>query len=166
MLYFGMKPPLSFKRFIELSSEYTNNEGLAVLKELCEDSTKLAEPSPIPLIRKFREFEVSLRNELVKLRAARRHLEPHRYMRPETVIEPEIVHLSTRAVRNPSLLDAERELDQVRWNLLDELSFGHYFDLEILIIYGYRLLILERWERIRTADRQRLLEEALTKAGT
>ena len=51
-------------------------------------------------------------------------------------------------------------LDQARWAKLDELSFGHYFDLEALIIYAYKLRLLERWEKIRTADKERLLENA------
>jgi hypothetical protein len=52
-------------------------------------------------------------------------------------------------------------LDEARWRMLEELCVGHYFDLDFLIIYALKLLILERWQRIRTADGGRLLEEVL-----
>ena len=44
---------------------------------------------------------------------------------------------------------------------MDELATGHYFDLDFLISYALKLLILERWERINSADKPRLLEEVL-----
>lgn len=65
------------------------------------------------------------------------------------------------AHRNPSILEAERMLDGERWCMLDELSLGHYFDIDFLIVYALKILILERWERIRTADSTGKLQEIL-----
>jgi hypothetical protein len=62
---------------------------------------------------------------------------------------------------NASPLDAEKNLDEIRWKALEELATGHYFDLDALITYAYRLLILLRWEQIRTADGTALLAQAL-----
>jgi hypothetical protein len=62
---------------------------------------------------------------------------------------------------NTSVLDAEKILDETRWKVLDELATGHYFDLDLLITYAYKLLILQRWESIRSADGMILLEQAL-----
>jgi hypothetical protein len=45
---------------------------------------------------------------------------------------------------------------------LEELSVGHYFDIELLMIYARKLSILEKWERVKAADAGKLLEEALT----
>jgi hypothetical protein len=44
---------------------------------------------------------------------------------------------------------------------LEELATGHYFDLVFLITYAYKLMILQRWENIRSADGMILLEQAL-----
>jgi len=60
--------------------------------------------------------------------------------------------------------EAEKSLDEARWKFLDELSFGHYFDLDILIVYVLKLLLLERWGKINTADKTKILEGALAKA--
>jgi hypothetical protein len=60
-----------------------------------------------------------------------------------------------------SVLDAEKILDETRWKALEELATGHYFDLDFLITYSSKLLILQRWENIRSADGTILLEQAL-----
>jgi hypothetical protein len=60
-----------------------------------------------------------------------------------------------------SVLDAEKTLDEARWKALEELATGHYFDLDLLITYAYKLLILQRWENIRSADGTILLEQSL-----
>ena len=119
-------------------------------------------PAANEMVRRYREFELVLRNELVRVRAQRKHLDPAKYLRHDGFTESAIVHLIQAALRNLSILDAERLLDLARWECLEALNFGHYFDAEFLVIYAYKLLLLERWERIRAADKSRLLEEALS----
>ena len=65
------------------------------------------------------------------------------------------------AERNPAAQEAELILDRARWDFLEELSFGHYFDLDVLVIYACKLKILWRWEEVRRADKKALLEEVL-----
>jgi hypothetical protein len=65
------------------------------------------------------------------------------------------------AYRSASILEAEKILDQARWNFLDALSFGHYFDFDYLLVYGLKLKILERWEKIQKADKEILLQAAV-----
>jgi hypothetical protein len=102
-----------------------------------------------------------LRDELVKLRAARLHADPGQYLRRGTFAEPPIAHLAVSAQRNPSLIESEKMLDQGRFKALEELGVGHYFDGDALILYALKLLILERWERIRRADKPSLIDEVL-----
>jgi len=112
-------------------------------------------------LRKWNAFEKSLRNELVKIRASRKHFPSHKYMRDPGYVEPFITRAAMSAHRSASLLTSEKLLDQRRWQVLDELSIGHYFDLDFLIIYAYKLLILEKWQKVRKADKEKILEEAL-----
>jgi hypothetical protein len=60
-----------------------------------------------------------------------------------------------------SLADAEKTLDEIRWKALEEFATGHYFDLAVLVTYAYKLLILQRWENIRSAHGSILLEHVL-----
>ena len=147
MLHFGMKPPFQSERFMEYCARFIPETDLAVLKK--------AE------LREWRDFDTALRNELVKIRSGHLHKDASKYLSPDGYAEPHITHIALNAHRAPSILQGEIALDEERWRFLDGLSFGHYFDLEILLIYHLKLLILERWDRVTQADKAIVLEEAL-----
>lgn len=150
MLHFGMKPPFTFEKFIafcrglipESDIEMINSSTVSYREGLLADSG-------ITTLKKWHNFEKALRNELVKIRASRKHIDPVKYLRGDGYAEPYIAHIALNAYRNPSILEAERSLDQERWRFLDELLGGHYFDLDCLIVYALKLLLLERWGRIK-----------------
>ncbi|MCM8789473.1 MAG: DUF2764 domain-containing protein, partial [Candidatus Omnitrophica bacterium] len=79
----------------------------------------------------------------------RLHKDALKYLRLEGYSDIMITHIALSAYKEPALVEAERILDLARWNFLDDLSISHYFDSDILFIYVLKLLILERWERIR-----------------
>lgn len=107
-------------------------------------------------LKKWVNFEVALRNELVRARAARRKIDPLKFIRLPDHPEAHISHVALAAYRSTSILEAEKILDQERWNFLEYLSFGHYFDFDYLLIYALKLKILERWDKIQKADKQLL----------
>ncbi|MDD5194540.1 MAG: DUF2764 family protein [Candidatus Omnitrophica bacterium] len=111
----------------------------------------------------WQSFEKQLRNELVKLRAHYKHIDPVPYLKAGGLDDISISHIALASRKIPSLMAAEEFLDKERWQKLEDLAFGHYFDMEYLVTYAQKLLILERWERIRAADKSRLLEEVLQK---
>jgi hypothetical protein len=152
VLHFGTKPPFSMEKFFAICSELIPAGDLEILKSSLEDEGE----------GRYHDFETALRNELVKIRAARKHLDAAKFLRRDGYAEQWISHAAAGAYRNPSVIGAQKMLDQDRWRFLDELSVGHYFDIEILMIYARKLLILERWEYVRTADADKLLEETLT----
>jgi len=159
MLHFGSKPPFSFERFLELCQDKIADADLGVLKSVKETH---AYAGSQPTLKKYHAFEVALRNELVKIRASRKHIDPMKYIRGDAAYsEPYITHIALNAYRNPALLEAEKTLDQERWRALDELAVGHYFDLDLLLTYALKLLILERWQRINSAEKTSLLNEIL-----
>lgn len=170
MLHFGMEPPLSFERFLQLCDGLIADSDIDILKATSVVGECGYEESPAtfppkadqPLAeKKWRAFDITLRNELVKIRAARKRLDPLKYIRGGEYAEPAIAHIALHAYRAPSILEAEKILDQVRWRFLEGLSAGHYFDIDALIIYASKLLILERWDRIDTADRPRMVENVV-----
>ncbi len=99
---------------------------------------------------------------MVKIRSSRMKIDPAKYLRRDGYSESELFHLATNSHRIIPLIDAEKFLDQERWRKLDELSFGHYFDLEALLIYCLKLHILWRWENIVQADKPGQLERILS----
>lgn len=160
MLHFGARPPFSFGKFLEVCRCFVP-EGDVVLLKRAAEKPPYTYKGQQPALKRWFVFDTALRNELVKVRAVRRHADAAQYLRPDGYAGPSLAHTALSAHRAPSLLDAEKILDEARWSALDEIAAGHYFDLDALIVYALKLLILERWESINTADRRSCLEDAL-----
>ncbi len=121
-------------------------------------------PTRNDAIKRWVTFDTQLRNELVKVRSGRRRADPSKYLRRDGSAYGAIPHIALAARRSPSILEGERLLDRERWNFLNELEFGHYFDIDFLAIYARKLKILERWEEVRSSDKEALLKGALENA--
>jgi len=170
MLYFGAKPPFSFERFLEMCEGVVSEEDIDSVKTSAmiddrEKSQAEAETVRLQAVEKWRAFDTALRNELVKIRATRKKVDPAKHMRGEAYADPALAHIAIQAHRNLSILEAEEALDRERWRFLEELSAGHYFDIDTLIVYANKLLILERWDRINSTDKSQALEKALAQEG-
>jgi len=50
-------------------------------------------------------------------------------------------------------------LDRIRWEKIEELKTGHYFDIEYLTAYCLQLQILERWDRVDSGSGMEILKE-------
>jgi hypothetical protein len=161
MLHFGMKPPFSFERFLEVCRQFIPEKDFQLLRTLPQPEHYSVKGKSHRIIQKWIEFDVALRNELVKIRATRKHIEPATYLRPDGYSGSSLAPAVMAANIHTSVLDAEKTLDETRWKVLEELATGHYFDLDFLITYAYKLLILQRWEDIRSADGMILLEQAV-----
>lgn len=164
MLHFGARPPLSSQQFLERCAELILQEELSILKAASQVAPDFIYQGPCPALSKWCDFNIALNNEIVKIRASRRRLEAQKYLRPHQYPNFDLAHIAAASHRNPLLSEAEKLLDQARWKYLEELSVGHYFDLDFLVVYLEKLLILERWERIRTAKGQELMDKVLTEA--
>lgn len=91
----------------------------------------------------FRKWEISLRNELVLLRASAMGLEPDIFTK-KSERYPDTASLAAHAFKQESPMDAEDALNRGRWQFLENLKVGHFFDLDFLILYSLQLQILER----------------------
>jgi hypothetical protein len=161
MLHLGMKPPFSFERFLEVCRPFVPEKDFQLLKTLPQPEQYSETGKKHRVIQMWIEFDGGIRNELARIRATRKHIEAAPYLRPGGYSGPALVSAITAASMNPSVLDAEKTLDEMRWKALEEFGTSHYFDLDFLITYAYQLFILQRWENIRSADSRILLEQAL-----
>jgi len=159
-LRFGSKPPFPLNRLIDMAAGLLSDGDTEILKTISDGDT-FSWKTTRPIIRKWQAFETALRNELVRIRAARMRVDPLKYMRHENETDIAINHMAINAYRAPNILESERMLDEARWRVLDELVSGHYFDLDVVLAYALKLSILEKWERIRSADKTLLLENAM-----
>jgi hypothetical protein len=161
MLIFGAKPPFSYERLLQLCEGFIPEKERLVLAEIPHTDEHPYRGIHSTLDTWY-EFDRDLRNELVKIRAARRKVDPLKYVRlDDGYVEPYITHIALHVCRNVSVLEAEKALDQERWDKLEEIAAGHFFDFDSLVVYALKLLILLRWENIRLAERGVLLDNTL-----
>lgn len=161
MLQFGANPPFSYEALLQKCRDLIPEEDVGILKTVSISGEYSCGAVRISTLKKWIDFDTALRNELVRVRSARRRIDAQRYLRGDTFTQPSLAHNVMGAYRSSGLLEAEKALDQARWQTLNELSVGHFFDLDSLIIYALKLQILERWQRINSADKTRVLEETL-----
>jgi hypothetical protein len=160
-LHFGMKPPFSFGQFLEKCCRFIPEKDYQILNTLPQPEHYSEQNRRHRRVERWIKFDTALRNEMVKSRAGRRHTDPATYLHPDTYPGPSLAPIVAAAELSPSILEGEKILDQKRWNMLDELAIAHYFDLDALIVYAYKLLILHRWEKIRSANAPILLQETI-----
>lgn len=99
--------------------------------------------APLDTVKRFFGWERGIRNALVRLRAEGLGLEPDEFVRGEIVDHSQTL-LAEKVFNADSPLVAEGILNKARWRYLDELEFGHYFDIERLVIFFIKLQIVER----------------------
>ncbi len=161
MLNFSSGLPLSLENFLARCQNLIPKKAAEILLRVCrQDVENLSLQGPASL-RSWVSFETTLRNELVRSRSARKKIDALKFLRLPDAPQVEVSHLAAAAYRSTSALEAEKILDQARWNFLEALSRGHYFDLDYLLIYGLKLKILERWDIIYKADKENLLKAAV-----
>jgi len=115
------------------------------------------------LLRRWYEFETGLRNELARQRAAQLNRDEYAYLR--TTEEGEdltgkvgLPEMAREALSQETPLKAELVLLRHRWDVLEDLELGHYFDIERLIVYYLKLQILWRKRRFNREDGTNVFE--------
>jgi len=161
MLNFSTKLPFSLEEFFTKCKGLIPEERIELLRNVCYQEPYLLNTTSADALGKWANFEIALRNELVRLRARRKKIDPLKFVRLPDWPEAHISHLATAAYRSTSMLEAEKILDLERWSFLDSLSLGHYFDFDVLLIYALKLKILERWDKIQKADKESLFNAAV-----
>jgi len=161
MLQFQGQVPFSFEEFLRRCDGLIGEKDIAFLRRAsgpqgCEGA------QAIPVLKRWHSFECGLRNELAKVRAQKKGLDAHQYIRQDGGADFSVVSVVRRALKTVSPIEAEKMLDEARWHYLDELALGHYFDQEILFTYALKLLINIRWQNIKDADPSECIEQTIT----
>ncbi len=145
----GMRAPVSYENFLSLAAEQLKSSDSKTIERAktgpCDDPD-----DPVPLLKAWKSFDMSCRNEMARIRAAKKSQDPARYIRGENYPDPFTAGFAHWAAGQANPLEAEMYLDRIRWEKIEELEKGHYFDIGYLIAYALKLQILERWDRINS----------------
>jgi len=159
-LEFGGKLFFTRKEFLEKNHQLLSEDDRGLLEEIFKGEIYDYKGWQEDLLA-YKEFEVGLRNELVKIRSVRKKIEVNKFFRGENLFDNSFYHIAMSAHHASNPLEAELILDRARWDFLEGLKLGHYFDLSCLLIYCLELMILERWDKINSGNAAELLEGAL-----
>jgi hypothetical protein len=160
MLEFGAKPPISYSDFLSCCREQLTKNDIKIIQRVSLGPFEDIEDS-FPTLKAWKKFDFTLRNEIARHRAVKFTKDPLQHVRGEYYPDPFISGFAHWAVTQDSPIEAESYLDRARWDRIEELEKGHYFDIEYLIAYALKLLILERWDRINKEGTKEQLESLL-----
>ena len=162
MLEFGVKPPFSYDYFLVLCKDHLETRDMDIIKKISIEPSEEKE-SESSILKEWKNFDIALRNEIVKFRAIKKSKDASEYIRGETCLDSFTSSLAHWFTNQDSPLEQELSFDRLRWDKIEELGKFHYFNIEYLIGYGLKLKILERWERINSANGMETLEKVVSK---
>ncbi len=148
MLFFDQAPPFSFDELLYMCRGNIADDDISLLEGLSLEPKNADQEEAQPeesceALERWYTWERALRNELVNLRAANLAWEAERHRRAGE-FETGVLSAAKNAAAQDSPLAAEELLDKARWNFLEELETGKFFELTNLIVYSLKLKILLR----------------------
>ncbi len=142
MLFFNEAPHISRERFEAVCTEQLDGADMKLLFDARFEGVS-EDKSRNPVYSRYKRWEISLRNELAKLRGQSRGMEFEKFLIPgEGVIG--IEDLAKETFTNPSPYEGMLKLYSARWEYLEELGINQFFNLEALTVYYLKLQILEK----------------------
>lgn len=157
-LEFGIKPLISYDHFLAYCRGQLGISDIEVLERTTIEPPHDAKDASSTL-REWKIFDTILRNEIAKQRASKMLKDPAGYVKDVDYQDPFLAASIHWVVNQESPIEAELLLDKIRWEKIEELSKGHYFDIDFLITYALKLQILERWQRINSEDGMRHMQD-------
>ena len=109
--------------------------------------------------KKCEEFSISKQAQLVGSGEFVEKLVAFQTLHKEIQVEWSLSAVIDEILRNDDLLEREIALDQLKWNLIDEMNLFCYFSIEIILGYTLKLLILNRWKGIYQPEEITSIEE-------
>lgn len=127
LLIFGEKPYVGRENFLVEAQKWLSDKDLSVmLKVSINDFYTKGDDNKA--LKKYKDFERNLREEIASFRSK----------------ENQEIGVSNLNLREGTPLETEQRLLLLRWKFIDMLEEGHFFDLDILILYFLKLQVLER----------------------
>jgi len=140
LINYDSDPPFTLEEYIDHCTPWLSKEHVKIIKNL---AGSIITPGENRLLDSWNQWDISYRNNLVKLRAVKLGLDPEKYQKREGDLWY-LEEKAREAFQQESPLVAEETILKAQWDYLSQLEKDHYFDLEILIIYLLKLKILLR----------------------
>lgn len=163
LLNFPGNSPYSAEEFFARSRELLTVQDAAVIGWILAGFPVDERPRvDSSLLKQWFSFEETFRNEQVFVRAQRLGKSPQQYMRGERRYDATLTDALQQAAKQSDPLNVERALDKIRWEQIDALLAGHYFDFDTIVAYALKLKILLRYQEIESPKGRAVFEEFKT----
>lgn len=153
------KAPISEEKFLQFAEDTVKAGDYQIILKCQLGST---EPTGFSFADRILSFEKELRLELAEARMAKLKFDS-----PMPLPESDGRDVLTEKVRNiinaDSPLEAESAMNQVRWGFLEEMGVSHFFDMEALIVYYFKLQIVMRQEKFEREPGREAFQETYSK---
>jgi len=143
-LYFGKETHITIDKFFEEGEKWLSQGDFSLLKEIDISNFSIQKSDP-EVVRLYKGFEYNLREDLASYRRARKVSQEYKTR-----------FISSGILKELNPLEIEKTLMKIRWDFIEQLEVGHHFDIDILILYLYKLQILER---LSTFDKEKGFEK-------
>lgn len=115
--------------------------------------------------RQWLHNERQIRNAIVRARALRLGVDEKKYLKDHEGFRVDAESAVNDAFSRANPLERELALDRFRWNLADELSASHPFQLPAVLAYGVKLAINEHWRALSPERGRERFEEMVGVVG-
>lgn len=132
-LNFRGDPPVTEENFLEECEKWLSPGDMREITAL--GGGCLTEKCRLPVLTMWRDFDLSLRKELAEYREER-----------VTGVGQKPASLAGKILEQANPLEMEKWFEKTKWDFLENLAGGHFFDIERLVIYYLQLRILVRLE--------------------
>ena len=116
---------------------------------LCGHFYRAAARQRSRFIRSWYELDRMIRNSQVKYLASKEGIDPRKYTVGETADrDTEAWPVLQQIFRTEDLLEREHALDRYRWDRITELTTFHYFDMDVILGFLAKAMIVGRWSSL------------------
>lgn len=143
-LFFGKDPGVTYEAFLDSASRAMGTSDLERVKAFSYASPPVSLDGMSGLEKHYWEWDISLRNELVRLRAEVLGVKPDRYLHAYGSAGLTTA-IAREAFREEDPLKVEEFLARVRYDWLESQKRGRVFDFEVLLVYSMQLQLLQRY---------------------
>ncbi len=143
-LFFGRNPQITYEDFLDAASRSLSVSEFERLKAFSSSQPPASLDGMSGLEKEYWNWEISLRNELVRLRAEVLGVKPDRYLHSYGSAGLATT-VARDAFREDDPLKVEECLTRIRYDWLESQKGGRAFNFDILLIYSMQLQLLQRY---------------------
>ncbi len=145
MVSLDSPPPITFEDFRALCREQLESADLAALHLIDQPDITERMPEEPAFLRNRQAIEIQIRNEIIMRRTGVDEADAVSSLRAHAGFSVEIAHAVEFAFAARTPLERERQLDELRWRLFEELGGTDPFTSDAILSFASRLRLSERW---------------------